>query len=104
MKLTKLTASAATLVCIIVTANHFWLDGVGGLAVFAVGALIGWGMHRWNQERLDRKHGITVHHDVTLASLANEIIDDVSSGDRDSKREPTDEDVSGVTQSHPEST
>jgi hypothetical protein len=45
----------ATLFCIVVTANHFWLDGIGGLTVFALGALIGWGMHRWNQERLDRR-------------------------------------------------
>jgi PAP2 superfamily len=46
----------ATLFCIIVTANHFWLDGVGGLLAFGVGAMIGWGMHRWNQDRLDRRH------------------------------------------------
>jgi hypothetical protein len=51
----------ATLFCIVVTANHFWVDGVGGLIVFSLGALIGWGMHRWNQDRLDRKF---------LASLA----------------------------------
>ncbi len=44
----------ATLFCIVVTANHFWMDGVGGLIVFALGALIGWGVHRWNQNRLDR--------------------------------------------------
>src|SRR5918998_4890042 len=46
----------ATLFCIIVTANHFWLDGVGGLVCFALGTLSGWGLHRWNQNRLDRKH------------------------------------------------
>ena len=46
----------ATLFCIIVTANHFWLDGVGGLLAFGAGAMIGWGMHRWNQDRLDRRH------------------------------------------------
>jgi PAP2 superfamily len=46
---------ALTLFCIVVTANHFWLDGVGGLVVFGVGALIGWGLHRWNQDRLDRR-------------------------------------------------
>ena len=44
-----------TLFCIVVTANHFWLDGIGGLVVFGVGTLIGWGLHRWNQDRLDRK-------------------------------------------------
>jgi cytochrome bd-type quinol oxidase subunit 2 len=46
----------ATLFCIIVTANHYWLDGVGGLFCFAVGTLAGWGLHRWNQSRLDRRH------------------------------------------------
>lgn len=47
---------AATLFCIIVTANHFWLDGVGGQIVLAVGFLIGWGMHELNQRRLDAAH------------------------------------------------
>lgn len=40
--------------CIIVTANHFWIDGAGGLLIFAVGAIAGWGFHRFNQDRLDR--------------------------------------------------
>jgi hypothetical protein len=44
-----------TLFCIIVTANHYWLDGAGGLVVFFLGLLAGWGMHRWNQNRLYRK-------------------------------------------------
>ena len=44
-----------TLFCIVVTANHYWIDGIGGLVVFSVGTLIGWGLHRWNQDRLDRK-------------------------------------------------
>ena len=46
----------ATLFCIVVTANHYWIDGAGGLLCFAVGTLAGWGLHRWNQQRLDRKH------------------------------------------------
>jgi hypothetical protein len=45
-----------TLFCIVVTGNHFWLDGIGGLLAFSVGALLGWGTHRWNQNRLDRGH------------------------------------------------
>lgn len=45
----------ATLFCIIVTANHFWLDAVGGLVALAIGAVVGWWMHRWNQFRLDRR-------------------------------------------------
>ena len=46
----------ATLFCIIVTANHYWIDGVGGLIAFGLGTLIGWGLYRWNQNRLDLKH------------------------------------------------
>src|SRR3954454_24537044 len=45
----------ATLFCIIVTANHYWIDGLGGLVCFALGTLSGWGLHRWTQTRLDRK-------------------------------------------------
>ena len=45
----------ATLFCILVTANHYWIDGVGGLLCFAVGTVAGWGLHNWNQRRLDRK-------------------------------------------------
>lgn len=59
---------AATLFAIVVTANHFWLDGIGGLIVFGVGALIGWGMHRWNQERLDRKFAIEENGSVSTSS------------------------------------
>ncbi len=46
----------ATLFCIVVTANHFWVDGLGGLLVFGIGSLVGWSVHRWNQDRLDRRH------------------------------------------------
>lgn len=47
----------ATLWCIVVTANHFWLDGVGGQVAFGLGFLGGWGLHEFNQRRLDRRHG-----------------------------------------------
>jgi len=56
LKALVLLYPAATLFCIVVTGNHFWLDGAGGLVVFGVGSLIGWGLHRWNQNRLDRRH------------------------------------------------
>ena len=49
------TYPMATLFCIVVTANHYWIDGVGGLIVLFVAALIGWRFHRWNQTRLDRR-------------------------------------------------
>lgn len=74
-----LTYPAATLFCIIVTGNHFWLDGVGGLLAFAVGAFIGWWMHRWNQRRLDRLHGLGAEHDLSIAGVAHDILDDVAS-------------------------
>jgi PAP2 superfamily len=47
-----------TLFCIIVTANHYWIDGVGGLLAFGAGTLLGWGLHRWNQNRLDARHAL----------------------------------------------
>jgi len=46
---------ATTLLCIVVTGNHFWLDGLGGLVVFAVGFAIGTWLHRWNHRRLDAR-------------------------------------------------
>jgi hypothetical protein len=64
-KIAVLLYPALTLFCIVVTANHFWLDGVGGLLAFGIGALIGWGFHRWNQDRLDRRH-------VQLLAVAGE--------------------------------
>jgi membrane-associated phospholipid phosphatase len=54
-KAAVLVYPATTLFAIVVTANHYWIDGVGGLLVFGVGALIGWSIHRWNQDRLDGK-------------------------------------------------
>lgn len=57
-----------TLFCIVVTANHYWMDGIGGLVVFGVGSLIGWGMHRWNQERLDRKFLLTLDAPTPITS------------------------------------
>ncbi len=87
VKVTVLLYPLATLFCIIVTANHFWLDGIGGLAVFAVGALIGWGMHRWNQNRLDRRAMLDAMltersgrpmRDTRIGTLASDIIEDVS--------------------------
>ena len=88
-KLLVLLYPAATLFCIVVTANHFWFDGVGGMVVFAVGALVGWGSHRWNQNRLDRhamldalitERSGTPPSPIGLGSVASEILDDISSG------------------------
>jgi len=46
---------ATTLFCIVVTGNHFWIDGVGGIIVFVLGYGIGTQLHRWNHERLDQR-------------------------------------------------
>jgi hypothetical protein len=41
----------ATLFCIIVTANHFWLDAVGGLAILTAGFLCGRALARFWERR-----------------------------------------------------
>jgi len=46
---------ALTLFCIVVTGNHYWIDGLGGQLALAIGAFLGWELHRRNQVRLDRK-------------------------------------------------
>jgi PAP2 superfamily len=45
-----------TLFCIIVTANHYWIDGIGGIATLALGWLGGNLFENWNQQRLARRH------------------------------------------------
>lgn len=55
-KVAVLLYPATTLFCIVVTGNHYWLDGAGGLLAFGVGSLVGLGMHRWNQARLDLRY------------------------------------------------
>ena len=52
MRLTLLIYPAVTTLCIIVTGNHFWIDGVGGILAFAVAYFIGTSLHYWNQRRL----------------------------------------------------
>lgn len=41
----------ATLFCIVVTANHFWLDAIGGLTILGAGYLCGRGLARWWERR-----------------------------------------------------
>ncbi len=48
---------AATLFCIVVTGNHFWLDGIGGIVALAVGSFLGFRLDRWNDRRLARPSG-----------------------------------------------
>jgi len=49
---------ALTLLCIVVTANHYWMDGIGGLIVLGLGFILGNALHRWNQRRLDAKFAL----------------------------------------------
>ncbi len=58
-KIAMLLYPAITLFCIVVTANHFWVDGIGGQIALALGVWGGWALHRWNTQRLDRQHDIT---------------------------------------------
>ena len=46
---------ALTLFCIVVTGNHYWADGVGGLVVLGLGFLFGNAFHKYNQRRLNRQ-------------------------------------------------
>jgi len=48
----------ATLFCIVVTGNHYWIDGLGGLAALGIGIVAGFGLHRWNTDRLDRRAAV----------------------------------------------
>jgi hypothetical protein len=56
VKAAVLLYPAATLFCIVVTANHYWIDGVGGQLFLLVGFGLGTWLHRWNQRRLDTRH------------------------------------------------
>lgn len=56
---------ATTLFAIVVTANHFWLDGVGGLVVLTVGYALGLGLYVWNERRLERRHERELAEQVT---------------------------------------
>ncbi len=44
-----------TLFCIIVTGNHYWIDGVGGLLTLLGGFWLGHRFDGWNDSRLVRK-------------------------------------------------
>lgn len=45
----------ATVFCILITGNHFWLDAVGGLAAFAVGLGVARLLTAWNESRFLRR-------------------------------------------------
>jgi membrane-associated phospholipid phosphatase len=51
---------AMTLFCIVVTGNHYWIDGIGGLIALAAGFVIGWSLHELNQRRLAGRRAVPV--------------------------------------------
>ena len=53
LRIAVLLYPALTLLCIVVTGNHYWIDGVGGLVVLGLGFALGARLHYWNQRRLD---------------------------------------------------
>ncbi len=57
MRTVLLAYPLLTLACIVITGNHFWIDGVGGLVVFGIGYWIGARIHRWNERRLEARQG-----------------------------------------------
>jgi membrane-associated phospholipid phosphatase len=44
-----------TVICIIVTGNHYWLDAIGGLVTLGAGWLCGNVFEDWNQARIARR-------------------------------------------------
>ena len=47
---------ATTLFTIVVTGNHYWIDGVGGWLVLGCGFLGAWWLRRWNDRRDEQRH------------------------------------------------
>ena len=45
----------ATVFCIMITGNHFWLDAVGGLAAFGAGYAMARVVTAWSEGRLERR-------------------------------------------------
>lgn len=58
-----------TVLCIIVTGNHFWLDAIGGLLALAVGWQFGNWFEDINQQRL--------HHGAPAADAVRETVSSV---------------------------
>lgn len=56
---------ALTLFCIIVTGNHYWIDGIGGLVALGGGFIVGGLLHTWNQKRLNAKFVGLLHGHLT---------------------------------------
>ena len=44
-----------TLFAIMVTANHYWLDAVGGAVILAIGYLLGSALTRFNDRRREQR-------------------------------------------------
>jgi hypothetical protein len=66
----------ATLFCIVVTANHYWLDAAAGVITLGVGWLLGNTFENLNQRRLARQRATSPHvvlPDVVATEIDNEV-------------------------------
>lgn len=61
---------ALTLFTIVVTANHYWFDGIGGLIALSLGFLVGNAVHNWNQRRLDAQFAAARSHHPSQSQTA----------------------------------
>jgi hypothetical protein len=57
-----------TLFCIIVTANHYWIDGLGGLLGLSVGFVLARIGTRWFEDGYRARHGIAPEAPVPAAA------------------------------------
>ncbi|MFP4513132.1 MAG: phosphatase PAP2 family protein [Acidimicrobiales bacterium] len=56
----------ATLFAVVITANHFWLDAVGGALVLGIGWLLGTRVAAWNDRRIARELVVPPPRDRSL--------------------------------------
>jgi hypothetical protein len=66
IRLALLLYPLLTLAAIVITGNHFWIDGLGGIAVFTIGYWIGARIHRWNERRVVLRRVAAAGHRDTL--------------------------------------
>ena len=60
----------ATVYCIIVTANHYWLDAIGGFITLGLGFCAAKVLTNWNDRRWEAKHPAAPVIDVSAGASA----------------------------------
>jgi hypothetical protein len=58
----------ATVYCIIVTANHYWLDAIGGFVTLGLGFCAAKVLTKWNDRRWEAKHPAAPVIDVSASA------------------------------------